>query len=141
MNPSYYIFPGLKQNYLTPRQLSKLKSGRKDSGSLELIFGIVCDHYNVNPERVKLRCREHELVWVRQLYCYMAKKFTSKSLKAIGSLIGNRDHTTVIHSKKVAQDLIDTCHDLATDAEVIGSLISDKLFIENKSIKDLKDEP
>ena len=33
----------------------------------------------------------------RQIYCYAARKLTSKATNTIGYVCGNRDHSTVIH--------------------------------------------
>jgi chromosomal replication initiator protein len=44
----------------------------------------------------------------RQLSMYLAKNYTNSSLKAIGDSFGGRDHSTVIHSLKTVQDIMDT---------------------------------
>ena len=48
-----------------------------------------------------------EIVAVKQLYCYIAKKVTTASLTAIGYELGGKDHTTVIHSIKVIEGFIE----------------------------------
>jgi chromosomal replication initiator protein len=51
---------------------------------------------------------------------YLAKNMTNASLKAIGETLGGRDHSTVIHSCKAVQDLMDTdliFKDTVTDLE------------------------
>lgn len=52
-----------------------------------------------STDEIAGKCRERELVAVRQVYCYIAATKTGHSLKNIGRLIGGRDHTTVIHSR------------------------------------------
>jgi chromosomal replication initiator protein len=44
----------------------------------------------------------------RQLSMYLAKNYTNSSLKTIGDSFGGRDHSTVIHSLKTVQDIMDT---------------------------------
>ena len=44
----------------------------------------------------------------RQLSMYLAKNMTTKSLKGIGAFFGGRDHSTVIHSCRAVQDMMDT---------------------------------
>ena len=39
---------------------------------------------------------------------YLAKNYTNSSLKVIGDSFGGRDHSTVIHSLKTVQDMMDT---------------------------------
>ncbi|MDY3847884.1 MAG: chromosomal replication initiator protein DnaA [Prevotella sp.] len=58
----------------------------------------VCSHYNVTQQNVFSRSRKREYVLVRQLSMYLAQKYTKMPASRIGQLIGNRDHSTVIHS-------------------------------------------
>ena len=39
---------------------------------------------------------------------YLAKNYTSVSLKTIGSNFGGKDHSTVLYSIRAVQDLMDT---------------------------------
>lgn len=137
MRPSYYVYPGLKQNLLTVRQLNYLKCSQGDPASLYVIFLEVCKYFHLPPENVRKPCRKRELVWARQLYCYLAKKFTSLSLNQIGEVIGGKDHTTVIHSNTTANNLIKNHADLKDDAMNLERIVSDKLYIENMTVKDL----
>ena len=58
----------------------------------------VCQHYNVEQRQVFSKSRKRELVQVRQVSMYLAQKYTKMPAGRIGQLIGNRDHSTVIHS-------------------------------------------
>lgn len=58
----------------------------------------VCRHYNVTQQNVFSRSRKHDYVIVRQVSMYFAQKYTKMPASRIGQLIGNRDHSTVIHS-------------------------------------------
>lgn len=58
----------------------------------------VCAHYNVTQQNVFSRSRKREYVVVRQVSMYFASKYTKMPASRIGQLIGNRDHSTVIHS-------------------------------------------
>jgi chromosomal replication initiator protein len=49
-----------------------------------------------------------EIVLARQLSMYLAKNYTSVSLKTIGSNFGGKDHSTVLYSIRAVQDLMDT---------------------------------
>ncbi len=62
------------------------------------ILEAVCNHYNVKVEHVFTRSRKRNLVNVRQVSMYFAQKYTRMPATRIGQLIGNRDHSTVIHS-------------------------------------------
>lgn len=58
----------------------------------------VCTHYNVTQQNVFSRSRKRDYVVVRQVSMYFAQKYTKMPASRIGQLIGNRDHSTVIHS-------------------------------------------
>ena len=57
-----------------------------------------CNHFNVTQQNVFSRSRKREYVLVRQVSMYLAQKYTKMPASRIGQLIGNRDHSTVIHS-------------------------------------------
>jgi chromosomal replication initiator protein len=52
--------------------------------------------------------RKREVVQVRQIAMYFAKKYTKLSLSVIGAYCGNKDHATVLHSCKTMSNLIET---------------------------------
>ena len=58
----------------------------------------VCTHYNVTMAAVNSKSRKREYVVARQVTMYLAQKFTKMPASRIGKLVGNRDHSTVIHS-------------------------------------------
>ena len=58
----------------------------------------VCKHYRVEQKSVISKSRRRDYVLVRQVSMYLAQKHTKLSAARIGQLIGNRDHSTVIHS-------------------------------------------
>lgn len=62
------------------------------------ILDKVCNHYNVTQQNVFSRSRKRDYVIVRQVSMYFAQKYTKMPASRIGQLIGNRDHSTVIHS-------------------------------------------
>ena len=50
--------------------------------------------------------RNNEIVIPRQIAMYLCRKMTDASLKSIGSLLGKRDHTTIINGqKKIEEEL------------------------------------
>ena len=58
----------------------------------------VCTHYNVTTAAVNSKSRKREYVVARQVTMYLAQKYTKMPASRIGKLVGNRDHSTVIHS-------------------------------------------
>ena len=76
--------------------------------TVDFIKKIVSDHLEVPMEKLQGETRKRQIVIARQLSMYLAKNMTNASLKAIGEQFGGRDHSTVIHSCKAVQDLMDT---------------------------------
>ncbi len=76
--------------------------------SIANIQQIVSDFFNISIDHIIGKTRKRNIVVARQLGMYFAKKMTELSLKEIGKQFGNRDHTTVMHSIKTINDLIDT---------------------------------
>lgn len=66
--------------------------------TIDDILEKVCNHYNVTQQQVFSKCRKRDYVQVRQISMYLAQKYTKMTSARIGQLIGNRDHSTVIHS-------------------------------------------
>ncbi len=58
----------------------------------------VCHHFGVSQQHVFSKSRKRDYVQVRQVSMYLAQKYTKMPASRIGQLIGNRDHSTVIHS-------------------------------------------
>lgn len=66
--------------------------------TVDEILDKVCTHYNVSQQNVFSKSRRRDYVIVRQVSMYLAQKYTKMPASRIGQLIGNRDHSTVIHS-------------------------------------------
>ena len=76
--------------------------------TVENIAKLVAEHFELSVEKLKSKTRKRSVVVARQLSMFFAKNFTNKSLKAIGNNFGGRDHSTVIHSVRAIQDMMDT---------------------------------
>lgn len=76
--------------------------------TVEYLKDIVAQQYRIPVEHLSAASRKRQIVEARQLAMYLAKNHTKTSLKAIGEKFGGRDHSTVIHSCKTVQDLLDT---------------------------------
>ena len=76
--------------------------------TVDFIKQIVADHFQLPIDKLAAETRKRQIVIARQLSMYLAKNMTNNSLKAIGDQFGGRDHSTVIHSCRAVQDLMDT---------------------------------
>jgi len=63
----------------------------------------VCHYYNVDIERIRGKQREREIVWPRQVAMYLMRQETTASLLQIGTELGGRDHTTIMHGWEKVQ--------------------------------------
>lgn len=87
------------------------KEKRAEKGkslSLEVLLTDVCVALGMPLHEVVGKNRKREVVICRHIFCYVAYLKTPNSLKTIGELLGNRDHTTVINAREVVKDLMQT---------------------------------
>ena len=72
------------------------------------IMDKVCNEYEVTYNLIKGRSRKKEVVVPRQIVMYLAEKYTKIPVSRIGSMIGSRDHSTVLHSIAKVKEQIQT---------------------------------
>lgn len=65
----------------------------------EKIINTVCDFFKVTKEDLIGKKKNKEIVEPRQLCIYLINDMLSIPLTAIGSLLGGRDHTTIMHAR------------------------------------------
>lgn len=65
-----------------------------------LIVNTVAEHFHVSVDDIRSNKRNNEIVVPRQIAMYLCNTMTSVGLKKIGSEIGGRDHSTVLHVLK-----------------------------------------
>ena len=78
--------------------------------TIDDIVGTVCNHYNVTVTAVNSKSRKREYVVARQVTMYLAQKYTKMPASRIGKLVGNRDHSTVIHSCTKVEERLKVDH-------------------------------
>ena len=57
----------------------------------------ICQYYHVSVEMLRGKQRDRDIVWPRQVAMYLMREETSASLLQIGTALGGRDHTTIMH--------------------------------------------
>lgn len=78
---------------------------------IDTLINETCRHFRITKERMMSPSRKREIVQVRQMVAWMLRKKTvsnNLSNEAIGALLGDRDHATVIHAVHTIDDLIET---------------------------------
>lgn len=75
----------------------------------------VCTHYNVTTAAVNSKSRKREYVVARQVTMYLAQKYTKMPASRIGKLVGNRDHSTVMHSCSKVEERLKIDHEFSDE--------------------------
>ena len=63
------------------------------------IINTVCDFFKVTREELVGKKKNKEIVEPRQLCIYLINEMLNIPLTAIGTLLGGRDHTTIMHAR------------------------------------------
>lgn len=75
--------------------------------TVEKIRDTVCEYFSLSVDAISTRSRKREVVQARQIAMYLSKQMTKNSLASIGNIIGQRDHSTVLHACKIVGDLME----------------------------------
>ena len=71
----------------------------------QLIIEVVSEHYHISVDQMISRTRSSDVAKPRQIAMYLCKTMTESPLDTIGSLLGGRDHSTIIHGiKKITEE-------------------------------------
>ena len=81
----------------------------------------VCSFFNIPVEDLTSAKRNKELVTARHIAIYIIRSLTNLSTKEIGKEIGGRDHTTVLNSINMAEQMLKENLDIKNQ---INSIIS-----------------
>ena len=86
---SPYIMPGLKNRIHNLKRIVQIAD----------ILTSVCIHFKVDFETITKKGRNHKIVVMRMIICYLLRKHTALTLKEISEQLypAITDHTTVIH--------------------------------------------
>ncbi len=75
--------------------------------------------FGIPPEKIKGKSGVRSIALARQVSMYLAKKILGIPLTEIGDFFGGKHHTTVIHSIKKIEDLIEKDPEIAKKVEEI----------------------
>ncbi|HRH25030.1 MAG TPA: chromosomal replication initiator protein DnaA, partial [Candidatus Paceibacterota bacterium] len=84
--------------------------------SFESVVKQISEYYNLDENVIYEKTRRKEIVKARQIIMFILREDFNESYPSIGSKLGGKDHTTVIHSyEKIKQEL-------KTDSELMKEL-------------------
>ncbi|MBQ3545336.1 MAG: chromosomal replication initiator protein DnaA [Lachnospiraceae bacterium] len=90
----------------------------------ELIIDIVSEHYSISIQDLKSGKRNSNVAIPRQIAMYLCREMTDVPLKAIGSILGGRDHSTISHGIEKVADEIKTDEALSNTIDIIKKKIN-----------------
>lgn len=108
---------------LVKKTVNEISTGKQSNITIDYITKIVCEHYNVDENKVREKNRKKEVVMARQVAMYLSKKMTKNSLKTIGLHFGGRDHSTVIHAHNNIDKLMGEDMDVKENVDSIKNKI------------------
>lgn len=85
------------QNIITPDKPKEITP--------QLIIEVVSEHFQISLDQMISKNRSSDISKPRQIAMYLCKNMTDIPLDTIGSLLGGRDHSTIIHGiKKISEE-------------------------------------
>ena len=90
----------------------------------ELILDIVSEHFGVSIPDLKGNKRNAEIVFPRQIAMYLIRNMTETSLKAVGVILGGKDHSTIKHGIEKIENELQSDETLSNTINIIKKKIN-----------------
>ncbi len=85
------------QNYITPDKPKEITP--------QLIIEVVTEHFHISMDQMISKSRSSDIARPRQIAMFLCKNMTDMPLDTIGSFLGGRDHSTIIHGiRNIAEE-------------------------------------
>ena len=104
------------QNIITPDKPKEITP--------QLIIEIVAEHFQISLDQMISKSRSSDIAKPRQIAMYLCKNMTDIPLDTIGSLLGGRDHSTIIHGIKKITEEYDSNENIRNTIETIKKKIN-----------------
>ena len=111
---------------LAQRIIRKIVRNETKAITVDSIIETVCSHFEIDNSAIHTKSRKREVVQVRQIAMYLAKKHTDFSSSKIGQLIGGKDHATVLHACKIVKEQCEVDKAFRADIENIETSLKKK---------------
>ena len=91
----------------------KINPNIKKTITIDYILEMVADHFGITVKDILSNKRSNNIVYPRHICMYICRELTTSPLAEIGNKLGNRHHSTVLHSiefieKKIAENDAET---------------------------------
>lgn len=107
---------GRELNINEIKDLIKNTSKPKKNISVKDVIKVTSDFYGIDEVSIFEKGRKKEVIKPRQVIMYLLREDFDISFPSIGDKVGNRDHSTVIHSYEKIKN------DLKTDPELVQEI-------------------
>ena len=104
------------KDILSPNQKKEITS--------PFIIEVVAEHFGITPADIFSSKRSKEIVYPRQIAMYLCRKMTSDTLDTVGRVMGNKDHTTILHGEDKITTQLETDEGLRNTIEVLKKKIN-----------------
>ena len=85
----------------------------------QLIIDTVAEHFGISSADISSNKRNSEIVVPRQIVMYLCRTLIDIPLKSIGTYIGKRDHSTIIHGIKKIEEEMENSDSMRNTIEII----------------------
>ncbi len=102
---------------------SILNNPNRQTITSKKILGIVAKFYNITQADIIGQKRNKEIVLPRQVSIYLMRKELGLSYPKIGSILGGRDHTTIMHSNEKMEKCIKDDEELLSGISKIKEML------------------
>lgn len=114
---------GRDLNLSEVKQLTKDSTKPQKTISVKDVVKAVSSFYNIEEDSIYNKTRRQEVVKPRQLTMYILREDYNISFPSIGQKLGNRDHTTVMHSCDKIKNELKSNSELINELNQIRALI------------------
>lgn len=104
---------------LARKVIGNFSDYEKKEITIDEIIKKVSDYYGIEVSAINTSSRKREVVLVRQVSMFLARKHLDMSIAKIGKYIGDRDHSTVLHACKTIENLAETDKQFRSELEEI----------------------
>ncbi len=78
----------------------------KSKVSAQKILNVVASYYNLSVSQITGKIKTGQIVNARHISIYLIRNLLDVSLKQIGEIFSNRDHTTIMHSIEKVEEML-----------------------------------
>ncbi len=95
------------------------RAGSLAKPSFDQIVDAVGKHYKIDSEEIRGTTRKAPIVHARHVAVYVTREITGDSWKHLGSLFGNRDHTSMMHGYQKISERMNADKDLRAAVKML----------------------